>query len=213
MRRLVFAALPLALFSAGLTALLLPAAADADANAARAAVQSATRISLTTAELRQVRGDGWPADLHSLLNVNRRLKYGEFVWDERGVAPGRLSVRVDLGTQLISVFRGGHEIGTAVILYGADSHASPIGTFPVLEKLRDHRSRTYDNAPMPFTLRLTADGVAIHGSDVRSGAATHGCVGVPLEFARLLFEHASAGDEGTITATPPAGQPVAAKSV
>lgn len=200
MRRLVFAALPLALLTAGLIALLLlPAAHDADANTTPALIQPSDRVSLTSAELQQFRGDGWPANLHSLLNVDRRLKYGEFVWNDSGVAPGPISVRVDLGTQLISVFRSGHEIGTAVILYGADSHVTPIGTFPVIEKLRDHHSRTYDNAPMPYTLRLTADGVAIHGSDVRSGAATHGCVGVPLEFARRLFEQASAGDEVTIT--------------
>ena len=51
------------------------------------------------------------------------------------------------------------------------------------------------SAPMPFTLRLTADGVAIHGSDVRERFATHGCIGVPLEFARRLFEQAHVGDE------------------
>ena len=36
-------------------------------------------------------------------------------------------------------------------------------------------------------LRLTGDGVAIHASDVQRGSATHGCIGVPLPFARLLF--------------------------
>jgi hypothetical protein len=203
--RLILVALPLALLAAVIV-FLLPASDKAEASASPAAAQPAARVVLTPAELLQVRGDGWPAELHSLLNVPRQLKYGEFVWDEHGVAPGRLSVRVDLDTQLISVFRGGHEIGTAVILYGADSHVTPIGTFPVLEKLRDHRSRTYDNAPMPYTLRLTADGVAVHGSDVRSGRATHGCVGLPLEFARLLFEQASTGDEITITATPSPGR-------
>ena len=54
-----------------------------------------------------------------------------------------------------------HEIGTAVILYGADSVPTPTGKFPVIAKLKDHRSATYD-APMPYTLRLTADGVSIH---------------------------------------------------
>jgi lipoprotein-anchoring transpeptidase ErfK/SrfK len=48
---------------------------------------------------------------------------------------------------------------------------------------------------MPFTLRLTNDGVAIHGSDVAKGAATHGCLGVPVEFAKLLFDQMRVGDE------------------
>jgi lipoprotein-anchoring transpeptidase ErfK/SrfK len=64
--------------------------------------------------------------------------------------------------------------------------------------MKDHRSITYDNAPMPYTLRLTPDGVSIHGSDVRWGRATHGCVGVPVAFAERLFGQVSKGDEVVI---------------
>jgi lipoprotein-anchoring transpeptidase ErfK/SrfK len=62
-----------------------------------------------------------------------------------------------------------------------------------MAKTEKHHSATYD-APMPFSLWLTPDGVAIHGSDVRWGTATHGCVGVPVEFAQKLFHEASVGD-------------------
>jgi len=122
------------------------------------------------------------------------MHYGDFLWDDKGVPAGQTWVRVDLKSQLISVFRSGHEIGTAVILYGADSVPTPTGKFPVIAKLKDHRSATYD-APMPYTLRLTADGVSIHASDVRWGYATHGCIGVPVEFAAKLFEAMRVGDE------------------
>ena len=132
--------------------------------------------------------------IRSVLNIRSAMKFGDFVWDDKGIPRGPLWIRVDLDRQIISVFRNGHEIGTAVILYGADSKPTPAGVFPVLEKSADYHSRTYD-APMPFTLRLTADGVAIHGSDVRERFATHGCIGVPLEFARRLFEQARVGDE------------------
>jgi hypothetical protein len=40
---------------------------------------------------------------------------------------------------------------------------------------------------MPYMMLLTRDGVAIHGSTVREGWATHVCIGVPLAFARLIF--------------------------
>jgi lipoprotein-anchoring transpeptidase ErfK/SrfK len=132
-----------------------------------------------------------------LLRVDRRLRYGDFIWNDQGVPAGPVSVRVDLRTQLLSVFRAGHEIGTAVVLYGADAKETPLGTFPILWKGRNHRSSIYD-APMPFTLRLTGDGVAIHGSDVRWGAATHGCVGVPTEFAGRLYAVARVGDQVSI---------------
>lgn len=132
--------------------------------------------------------------VRSLLNIESPLSHGDFVWDDDRIRNGHISILVDLKRQLISVFRGGHEIGTAVILYGADSKPTPNGTFRVLEKAKDYRSKTYD-APMPYMLRLTSDGVAIHGSAVRKGFATHGCIGVPLAFARHLFHVISVGDE------------------
>ena len=145
-------------------------------------------------------GKGAPAyKVLSVLNVRQRMHYGQFIWNELGVGQGKLWVRVDLSRQLISVFRDGHEIGTAVILYGAQGKATPSGTFPVLEKAEDYHSRTYD-APMPFMLRLTADGVAIHASDVKWGKATHGCIGVPREFARRLYRQMGLGDQVTIEA-------------
>lgn len=135
--------------------------------------------------------------IRSVLNLGEAMDHGEFVWDEEGVPPGDVWVRVDLDNQLISVFRGGHEIGTAVVLYGADEKPTPPGTFTVLAKRKDHHSSLYD-APMPYTLRLTDDGISIHGSDVRARTATHGCVGLPLEFAALLFGQVEVGDEVVI---------------
>jgi lipoprotein-anchoring transpeptidase ErfK/SrfK len=133
--------------------------------------------------------------IKTILNVPTRMTYGDYRWDDKGVPAGPIWIRVDPAAQLLSVFRGGHEIGTAVILYGASDVPTPTGKFPILAKLKDHRSATYDNAPMPYTLRLTADGVSIHASDVRWGYATHGCIGVPKEFAAKLFAAASVGDE------------------
>ena len=63
----------------------------------------------------------------------------------------------------------------------------------MLQKAEHYHSRTYD-APMPFMLRLTQDGVAIHASNVRKGWATHGCIGVPEAFARHLFAEMQLGD-------------------
>lgn len=143
--------------------------------------------------------DGEREQIRSLLNIVRPLEFGGYVWNDAGVPAGPVWVRVDLGLQTISAFRAGHEIGTAVILYGADGKPTPAGVYPVLERARDHRSTLYD-APMPYMLRLTADGVAIHASSVRAAAATHGCIGVPSAFAKLLFEQVRRGDRVAIVA-------------
>jgi hypothetical protein len=141
--------------------------------------------------------------VHSVLNISEPVHYGSFVWDEDGIPKGPLWVRIDLGKQVLSVFRAGHEIGFAVILYGANLKQTPTGTFRILQKDADHYSHSYD-APMPYMLRLTNDGVAIHGSNVREGWATHGCIGVPLDFARLLFSAARKDDLVIILPAQPA---------
>lgn len=155
------------------------------------------RVVLLPNERRTLPVDMRTALVRSLLNVDRPMRYGGFVWSDAGVPDGAVWVRVDLKRQLLSVFRGGDEIGTAVILYGADGLPTPRGRFPILARLKDHRSSKYD-APMPYTLRLTGDGVSIHGSNVRRGAATHGCIGIPTDFAGRLFEVVRAGDPVTI---------------
>jgi hypothetical protein len=131
--------------------------------------------------------------IRSMLDIDQHMRFGDFVWDEDKIPKGAIWIRIDLPRQILSVFRDGHEIGTAVILYGTDGKPTPIGSFSIKEKNADYYSHSY-HAPMPYMLRLTDDGVAIHGSNVRQGRATHGCIGVPLGFAKMLFAAASKGD-------------------
>lgn len=161
---------------------------------------SADRIPLSPEEVRRaIRAGALDRNVRSLLKIDQPIRHGDFVWNDRNVPDGPTWLRVDLGSQLISIFRGPHEIGTAVILYGADDKQTPVGKFDVKWKSKDHYSTSYD-APMPYTLRLTDDGVAIHGSSVREGRATQGCIGVPIEFAKRLFEEVSPGDPVLIIA-------------
>jgi lipoprotein-anchoring transpeptidase ErfK/SrfK len=137
-------------------------------------------------------------EVKSVLALERGLQHGEYAWSAEGVPPGRIWVHVDIAAQTLRVYRGSSEIGRAVILYGADNKPTPTGRFRILEKDADHVSNLYD-APMPYMLRLTNDGIAIHGSHVDYGSATNGCVGVPEEFAALLFAEARVGDTVLVT--------------
>ncbi|WP_343525077.1 L,D-transpeptidase family protein [Sphingomonas sp.] len=139
-----------------------------------------------------------PFVVRRILDLKKPLHHGDYVWDESGAPPGPVVITVDLAAQVVSIFRNGFEIGTAAIIYGADNMPTPLGVFPILEKDADHVSNLYD-APMPYMLRLTRDGVAIHGSEVRYGYATHGCVGVPTAFARKLFGATHIGDRVIVT--------------
>lgn len=137
-------------------------------------------------------------EIRSVIDTGGPLKFGSYFWDETGVPPGRLLITVDLTAQVISVFRDGYEIGTAAIIYGADDKPTPLGVFPITQKKVHHVSNLY-GAPMPYMMRLTDDGVAIHGAPVAFDVATHGCIGVPTEFAKLLYSVARLGDRVIIT--------------
>lgn len=139
-----------------------------------------------------------PYVIKRVLPIDGPMKIGEHHWDDAGVPPGELVITVDLAAQVLSVFRGGYEIGAAAILYGADAKPTPLGIYPITQKDADHVSNIY-HAPMPYMLRLTNDGVAIHASDVQDGYMTHGCIGVPLSFARKLFGAAKLGDRVIVT--------------
>jgi len=135
-----------------------------------------------------------------ILPLDGPIKYGEWHWDDKDVPDGPLIVTVDLEARVISVFRDGYEIGAAAAMLGTDEHPTPLGVFPILSKERHNVSEQYGNAPMPWTLRLTGDGVAIHGgSEVENGYASHGCIAVPDPFAARLFAAASRGDKVIIT--------------
>jgi hypothetical protein len=139
-----------------------------------------------------------PYVVRRILDVPGVMKIGDTYWDEAGVPPGAIVITVDLDAQVLSIFRGGYEIGTAAILYGGDDKPTPLGIFPVTQKDADHVSNLYD-APMPYMMRLTNDGISIHGSEMEAGLMTHGCVGVPVDFARRLFRATRLGDKVIVT--------------
>ncbi|WAT19194.1 L,D-transpeptidase family protein [Aurantiacibacter sp. MUD11] len=141
-----------------------------------------------------------PFVIKRILPIEGPIRYGEWHWDDEGVPDGPLVMTVDLQARVISVFRNGYEIGAAAALLGTPEHPTPVGTFPILTKERHNVSEKYGNAPMPWTLRLTWDGVAVHGgSTVELGYASHGCISVPDEFASRLFDIAEVGDVVIIT--------------
>jgi|GEM_PF-247043 len=141
-----------------------------------------------------------PFVIKRVLPIEGPIRYGEWHWDDEGVPDGPLVMTVDLQARVISVFRDGYEIGAAAALLGTERHPTPTGVFPILTKERHNVSEKYNNAPMPWTLRLTWDGIAIHGgSEVELGYASHGCIGVPDEFVSRLYDIAQIGDVVIIT--------------
>ena len=130
----------------------------------------------------------WGAKESSAVGTDpAKLKPGEFIWDAAAAPEGPLVIVVSLPDQIARVYRNGLEIGLAKVSTGKPGHRTPTGIFTILNKDKDHRSKTYDNAPMPYSERLTWDGIALHAGGVPGYPESHGCVHLPTRFAELLF--------------------------
>jgi lipoprotein-anchoring transpeptidase ErfK/SrfK len=140
----------------------------------------------------------WLEEVRSVLDLPRSLKPGEHAWHDAESITGPLRIFIDLESELVHVLRGGTEIGRAKIISGSDNKPTPTGAFRILQKSEDHVSNIY-HVPMPYMMRLTWDGVAIHATDVRGRSATNGCVGVPEDFAARLFKEVRLGTEVVVT--------------
>jgi hypothetical protein len=137
--------------------------------------------------------------VHTVLDVGAPLGPGDYVWDDDGVPAGPMRLVVDLSRRRIYAYRGGVEVGRAFAVTGSPVKPTPAGSFTILSKDANHRSRTYNNAPMPWSLQLTRGWVAIHGSPVEQDWVTHGCIGVPPAFAKILYARARVGDSVLVT--------------
>jgi hypothetical protein len=129
----------------------------------------------------------------------KKLKAGQFIWQDNAVSSGAVVALVSIPEQRIYLYRNGILIAVSTVSTGKRGYGTPAGIFTVLEKDRYHRSRTYDNAPMPYANRLTWEGVALHAGHVTGAPASHGCIRLPTQFARSLFGISTLGMTVVIT--------------
>jgi hypothetical protein len=122
-----------------------------------------------------------------LARPKRTLTPGQFTWHPERAPHGPVVVIVNVPDQMASVYRNGIRIGQTTVSTGRPGHSTPTGVFTILEKQTMHHSNLYDSAPMPYMERLTWGGVCLHAGGLPGYPSSHGCVHLPLEFAKLLF--------------------------
>ncbi|MEO5867808.1 MAG: L,D-transpeptidase [Sphingomonas sp.] len=131
-----------------------------------------------------------------------QLKPGEYLWAPQIAPEGPVVVIVSLTAQRAYAYRNGVVIGVSTVSSGKPGHSTPTGVFTILQKDIDHKSNVYSDAPMPFMLRLTWRGIAMHAGNLPGYPASHGCVRFPLDFAKLLYGVTKLGMTVVITAAP-----------
>jgi len=114
------------------------------------------------------------------------LKAGKYLW-AKDPASGPARVVVSLNDQRAYVYRGDRLIAVSSISTGKPGKDTPTGIFSVLQKKPMHRSRKYDDAPMPFMQRIDQYGIALHAGHNPGFPASHGCIRLPAPFAAKLY--------------------------
>ncbi|WP_319519982.1 L,D-transpeptidase [uncultured Martelella sp.] len=104
--------------------------------------------------------------------------------------PGKVVAAVSLRDQTMKVIIGGHERYQWPVSTGRGHYATPQGIYGAEWLSKNHRSRKYNNAPMPYAI-FFHHGYAVHGTDQLSrlgSPASHGCVRLHPDNAALLFD-------------------------
>lgn len=102
----------------------------------------------------------------------------------------RVVARVSISTQSMKVYHEGRHIYTWPVSTAKSGKITPTGVFAPEFLSRNHRSRRYNNAPMPWAIFYDGN-YAIHGTDQikRLGKpASHGCVRLHPDNAEILFK-------------------------
>jgi hypothetical protein len=106
-------------------------------------------------------------------------------------ARAAILIHVDKAAQTMTVSVGGQQRFVWKVSTGMAAYDTPDGQFQAFRMERDHFSREWDDAPMPYSIFFTQEGHAIHGSyDVKhlGRPASHGCVRLAKENAAVLFD-------------------------
>lgn len=99
-------------------------------------------------------------------------------------------IRVDVSEQQMTVMKAGRRLYSWDVSTGGRGYSTPRGTYQPQWFSRNHKSRKYNNAPMPFAIFYDG-GFAIHATfatGMLGRPASHGCVRLHPDNARTLYE-------------------------
>jgi lipoprotein-anchoring transpeptidase ErfK/SrfK len=137
------------------------------------------------------------------------------------ISPDSVRIVISLPTPRAYLMLGDEIVIDSPISSGKRGHSSPPGQFSVLEKDPDHRSNIYGDfvdssgrvvragisskidsapsgthyvgAPMRSFMRLTEGGVGMHVGILPGYPASHGCIRMPPDGAKLFYDNVKIG--------------------
>lgn len=103
-------------------------------------------------------------------------------------------VTIDLSSQRAWVTKKGKVIASTSVSTGKSGYRTPAGRYVITDKHRSHTSTLYHVA-MPWFMRLNCSAIGLHSGYVTGRPASHGCIRLPYEKAKLFFGLTEVGDE------------------
>ncbi|KQY99990.1 hypothetical protein ASD45_03625 [Pseudolabrys sp. Root1462] len=132
-------------------------------------------------------------------------------------AQAALLIAVDKSTQTMTVSEDGAVLHTWPVSTGAGRYDTPSGEFKPFRMEKDHFSKEWDDAPMPYSMFFTMKGHAIHGTNhkIDGLAHSHGCVRLSVAHAATLWalvkQNKMANTRVVLTGTVPDAAPAVAR--
>jgi lipoprotein-anchoring transpeptidase ErfK/SrfK len=114
--------------------------------------------------------------------------------------PSVKEIHVNIEQQTLVAIENGIEIYKFDVITGKEGKETTAGRYKIFRKEKKYISKTY-GSEMPYTMFFTADGKAIHGTQMTAlrsylhtylteSVGSQGCVGLTDDDAKALFEWA-----------------------
>lgn len=153
-------------------------------------------------------------------------RLGQGYWDKPSNLQGERHIVIDLTQQKVFYYMGTTLVGRSPMSSGKEGYGTPKGSYKIIQKDANYKSGTYgvlrsrstgavvngdynakaggapagtyfDPAPMPYWMRIKG-GYGMHIGFVTGYPASHGCVRLPADMAKIFFENTPVGTKVTI---------------
>jgi hypothetical protein len=109
-------------------------------------------------------------------------------------------ILVDVGKSYLALYERGELERVFPISSGEPGTGTPLINFKVEAKEKNHFSKIYDDAWMPWALQIEGP-YFIHGGVLPGRRDSHGCIRLPIQDAKQLFKLVEVGTPGRIIDT------------
>lgn len=118
---------------------------------------------------------------------------------------GAVKVKISTSAQRLYLMEGDKMLLATPITVGTSATPTPKGTFPIRNKVKQRRRQSSPGAgyPMTYWMEFYNPAYGMHWGFVKPYPSTHGCVRLPLNSARKIFDTVSIGTPIEVANTQP----------